>query len=106
MAALFFDPPARAFYKVYGHGGEWGAGGNILVYGGYMYNVSEPSDLVGESSELGVDVSLGKAGAGARLSFTGGPLHEPWAWMAGWAPGAKLGVPISVTTTELLPWPW
>jgi hypothetical protein len=71
-----------------------------------MYNVSEPSDLVGESSELGVDASLGWAGAGARLCFTGDPLYEPWAWMAGWAPGAKLGVPISVTTTELLPLPW
>jgi hypothetical protein len=106
MAALFFDPPALAFYRVYGHGGEWGAGDNILVYGGYMYNVSEPSDLVGESAELGVDVSLGKAGAGARLSFTGDPLHEPWAWMAGGAPGAKLAVTSSFTTTGFLELTW
>jgi len=87
-----------------GPGAAYGAGGNVALYTGVIYNLETINDYAGSVGSKGVTASVGEIGVtvsqfGNQSDISG----LPYGTIYGWAPGAHLSIGGTVTNYWRIP---
>jgi len=87
-----------------GPGTGVGAGGNLAVYTGAVYNLDTLNDYAGHVTTIGGTVSVGNVGVTvSQFGTLSGDSDLPYGTIYGWAPGARFSIGGTSTIYRRIP---